>query len=347
MSTTARVESIDAIRDFRVHLTKFQEMASRALGDADSDISRTVRWLEGEGLNFWTATIRKRQELLAKAEEAFRFKRLYKDATGVTPSAVEEQKAVQLAKRRLEEAQAKLANVKRWTRELQKKITEYRGGVGRFSNDVSAGVPAAIAHLGSLLDELDKYMEITAATAEEGELVGAGARGSGAETSGASMARAVEEAVKPKAAEQLNPAALRAGAPSSQAMFAAQPGEKGPIRLACGQLTEWQRGEVAKAGGAAPSDEQKIVVSPATVGSSRVYLVRVDVSGLAWYLGSVDGADTGVYHTTSAGDWRAGRPDLADLLSLPVGYIAVVGPGGLEAIFDGQNRTVFQAGEGG
>src|SRR5208337_2332151 len=122
MSTTARVESIDAIKDFRVYLTKFQEMAGRALGDADSDIHRAVRWLEGEGLNFWTSTIRKRQEQLAKAEEAFRFKRLYKDSSGSTPSAVEEQKAVQMAKKRLEEAQTKLANVKTWTRKLQKEI---------------------------------------------------------------------------------------------------------------------------------------------------------------------------------------------------------------------------------
>jgi len=61
MSDTARVESTDAIKDFRVHLTKFQEMAGRALGDADSDINKTVRWLEGEGLNFWTSTIRKRR----------------------------------------------------------------------------------------------------------------------------------------------------------------------------------------------------------------------------------------------------------------------------------------------
>jgi len=343
MSTAARVESIDAIKDFRVHLTKFQEMAGRALGDADSDIHRMVRWLEGEGLNFWTSTIRKRQEQLAKAEEAFRFKRLYKDSSGSTPSAVEEQKAVQMAKKRLEEAQTKLANVKRWTRQLQKEITSYRGGVAGFSNAVSAGVPQAIAHLGALLDQLDKYLEVAAATAEEGAMAGAGAGGAGREEGGASMARAAEEAVKPK--EGVDAAALRAGVPSSQALFAAHPAEKGPVQLACGQVTAKQGSETAKlAGAVVPSDDERIVISPAIAGSSRVYLVRLDTVGLAWYLGAVDGSDTGVYNTVTVGDLRGGRPDLADLLRLPVGYIAVIGPGGVEAVYNGQNDGVFQAG---
>ncbi|MGD0769449.1 MAG: hypothetical protein ABSB42_14795 [Tepidisphaeraceae bacterium] len=343
MSTTARVESIDAIKDFRVHLTKFQEMAGRALGDADSDVHRTVRWLEGEGLNFWTSAIRKRQEQLAKAEEAFRFKRLYKDSSGATPSAVEEQKAVQLAKKRLEEAQTKLANVKKWTRQLQKAISDYRGGVGAFSNAVSGGVPQAVAYLGALLDELDKYLEVTAAREEEGALAGAGAGGVGREETGASMARAAEEAVKPK--EGVDPAALRAGVPSSQALFGAHPAEKGPVQLACGPVTAAQQSEAAKfAGAAVPTDGERIVNSAAIAGSSRVYLVRLDTAGLAWYLGSVDEADTGVYNTVSVGDLRGGRPDVADLLRLPVGYIAVIGPGGVEAIYNGQNESVFQAG---
>ena len=345
MSTTARVESVDAIKDFRVYLTKFQEMAGRALGDADSDVNRMVRWLEGEGLNYWTSTIRKRQESLAKAEEAFRFKRLYKDASGATPSAVEEQKAVQIARKRLDEANNKLANVKKWTRQLQKEISNYRGGVSGFSTAVSSGVPQAVAHLGALLDQLDKYLEVEAATAEEGAMAGGGGVGARQEASGASMARAAEEAVKPKEAGQLDPAALRSSVPSSQAIFAAHPAEKGPVQLACGQVTAGQQGETAKIVVAAvPSDDERIVISPAIAGSSRVYLVRLDTAGLAWYLGSVEGVDAGVYNTVSAGDLRGGRPDVAELLRLPVGYIAVIGPGGVEAVYNGQNESVFRAG---
>ena len=146
MSDSARVESTDAIKEFRIYLTKFQEKATLALGDADSDVNRISRWLEGEAMNHWTSTIRKRQEELLKAEEAFRFKRLYKDASGSMPSAVEEQKAVQVAKKKLADVQEKLANVKRWNRQLQKEVVLYRGGVSRFNIQVASGVPAAVGN---------------------------------------------------------------------------------------------------------------------------------------------------------------------------------------------------------
>src|SRR5271165_4956698 len=98
--STVRVESVDALTDLKNYLAKFQEMAGRALSDADSDISKTQRWLEGEILNHWNNQIRKRQEAVTKAEEALRQKRLYKDSSGSMPSVVEEQKVVKLAKDR-------------------------------------------------------------------------------------------------------------------------------------------------------------------------------------------------------------------------------------------------------
>jgi len=340
MSTAARVDSTDAIKDFRMYLTKFQESASLAIGDADSDVNRAVRWLEGEGLNLWMSTIRKRQEELAKAEEAYRFKRLYKDASGSMPSAVEEQKAVQIAKRKVADAQEKLANVKRWTRQIQKEIVLYRGGISRFANTVSSGVPAAIAHLGATLDHLDKYMEIAAAAAEGPEAVAAGgAVGAG---TGPSMSRAADEAA-PKEAEAVDPAAVRAGAPTAQAIFAAKPEEKGPVKPSCGVVTDEQAGKItAYATAATPGDDDRIIISPSILSSSRIYLLRLGAPGAIWCLGSVDGPDSGVYNTVTAGDLRNGRPDLAPLLKLPAGTLAIVDSKGLSAVFNERNENIPQ-----
>src|ERR1700683_3276230 len=105
MAIGAQVDGIDPIKDFRVYLAKFQESAGLSLGDGGSDVSRMERWLDGEAHTHWTGQIRKRQEALAKAEEALRYKRLYKDASGSTPSAVEEVKAVQIARKNLGEGQ--------------------------------------------------------------------------------------------------------------------------------------------------------------------------------------------------------------------------------------------------
>jgi hypothetical protein len=342
--STAHVESIDAIREFRVQLTKFQEMGNRALSDADSDVNRMTRWLEGEGLNHWTSAIRKRQEAVAKAEEAVRFKRLYKDSSGSVQSAVEELKVLKIAKDRLNEAQEKLSNVKKWTRELQKQATMYRGAVSRFAGDIAQGAPEAVAHLGALLEQLDKYMDITAESGTEPATAGAGAGGADVEQGGASMARAADEAGGPRKGK-LDPAALRAAIPGDQAIFAAKPVEEaGPVQLGCGLIDSAQAGEVAKAAtNAAPGDEERIVVAQGMIGAQRVFLARLDSAGIGWYLGPVEGQDSGVYNTVKVGELRAGRPDLVELLRLPVGFLAVVGPGGLEAIFNPKDENVIQS----
>lgn len=343
MSGSAHVESVDAIKDFRVYLTKFQDLAGRALGDADSDVNRMTRWLEGEGLNLWTSTIRKRQEVLAKAEEALRFKKLYKDSSGSTPSVVEEQKAVKKAKDALNDAQEKLKNVKKWTSGLQKASTIYRGGVSSFSGDVSSGVPQMIGYLGALLDQLDKYLEVATvgpAGGAEGAAAGSGAM---AEDAGASMARAAEEAEKKEPGAEIDPGALRDSIPSADAISTAVAGESGPVMMGCGRVTEEQRKAVGDfATGDAPADGERVVVSPGLGGAGRVFLVRLEYAGTRWYLGPVEGGGSGVYNTVSAADLESGRPDLAELLRLPVGFLAVIGPGGVEAVFDSRNENVLK-----
>src|SRR5256885_9726349 len=133
MSETARVESIDALKAFKRALFKFAEGASVALGDAESEISRAQLWLETEQRSHWNNQVRKRTELVARAKEALRMKKLYKDATGSTQSAVDEEKALAIAQRRLTEAEQKVVAVRRYASQLQKDYHVYKGAVQRFT----------------------------------------------------------------------------------------------------------------------------------------------------------------------------------------------------------------------
>jgi len=96
MSRGARVDSIDAIRFFRAALVKFQESANSALTDAESEMHQAHTWLENEQRQHWQREIRKCHELLMRAKEALRMKKLFKDSTGSRPTAVDEEKAVSL-----------------------------------------------------------------------------------------------------------------------------------------------------------------------------------------------------------------------------------------------------------
>jgi hypothetical protein len=160
MGESARVESIEALEVIKRALWKFSEVATVALGDAESDMQRTLIWLESEQRTYWRDQIRKRQDLVVRAAEAVRSKKLFKDSTGATPSAVDEEKALALAKRRLEEAQQKELNVKKYVPILQKEIQNFKGSIQRFATTVQVDIPAAVHQLTGLLIKLEEYVEL-------------------------------------------------------------------------------------------------------------------------------------------------------------------------------------------
>ena len=199
MAEGARVDSIDALKLFKVALFKFQDAATVALGDAESDMNRVLMWLETEQDAFWRGQIRKRQEAVARAREAVRMKTVFKDATGRQQSAVDEEKALQVALRRVAEAEQKLVSVRRWSRVLQKEIELYKGSVQRLATSVQSEIPVAAAHLESLAAKLGAYLSVQpAGVAAEGSATIGIATGS----SEPSMARGGEAAM-PAAAEAI------------------------------------------------------------------------------------------------------------------------------------------------
>jgi hypothetical protein len=197
MTRSAKVEDINALKAFRVALVKFAEAANVALADADSDGRRVQGWIERDQSAHWQTQIRKRTELLARAEEALRMKQVYKQADGSYPNPFEEQKAVMLARRRLVEAQEKFENCRKWARKLEKEVQMYKGGVSRLVTAVAGDIPVALAKLDNMAAALERYVEFRPA--------GAGAADGGEVTSdaGASMARADTTPASPAAKEAL------------------------------------------------------------------------------------------------------------------------------------------------
>jgi hypothetical protein len=184
MSEGARLESVELLRSFRAVLLKFCEEAGSALMSADSDIHRAALWLETEQASWWKLQLRKRAEAVEKAREAVRAKKLFKDSAGRQPSAVDEEKALKLAQRALEEAEAKAENCRRWKRELVRETDLYRGQVQRFATTVQADLPEAARRLGRMLEKLEEYLAA-------GAVSGVSTPGRSAFTS---AARAIDEA---------------------------------------------------------------------------------------------------------------------------------------------------------
>jgi hypothetical protein len=175
MSRYARVDSLDSLQALKVALVKFAEAASVALADAESEISRTMNWLENEQTAHWKTQIRKRQQLVERCKEALRQKKLFPDALGRPQSTFDEEKAVRKAVAMLEEAEQKLANTRKYVTVMRREQQNYKGGVQRFYTCVEADVPGAVAQLSGMLATLKAYVATGPASAvsEAGGAAGA------------------------------------------------------------------------------------------------------------------------------------------------------------------------------
>jgi hypothetical protein len=162
MSNTANIDSFDAIKAFRAALIKFASAAGSSLTEADADMMRTLNWLDREQTSYWQNQIRKRQEFVSRCKEAVRQKKVFKDATGRTPSAVDEEKVLQKALKHLDEAEQKLVAVRKWKGRLQKEIDLYKGSIQGFATAIEADVPTAVATLDKALKSLEAYVALKA-----------------------------------------------------------------------------------------------------------------------------------------------------------------------------------------
>jgi hypothetical protein len=165
MSNPARVESIEALKMFRRAIIKFIESADVAMADAESEMQRRLNWLENEQDSYWQGQIRKRQEDVTKAKDAVRQKKIFKDFAGRTPAADQEEKALRIAIARLEEAERKLAAVRKYARKLPKEIEVYKGTVQRFATTVQSDLPTAAGKLDAMIRHLEEYANLAPASA--------------------------------------------------------------------------------------------------------------------------------------------------------------------------------------
>lgn len=343
MPTGAKVESIDALANFRVALIKFREAGIAALGDAESEIHRVVDWIENEQEAFWTNQIRLRQDALRAAHEALRHKTIFKDSTGREPSAIEEKKAVARAQHRLEEAGHKLEAVRRWAKYLNREVLLYRGQVQRLVSSLAHDVPAAVAHLGALINTLQEYEALSPGEAASLDpAVAAYFTGSGT----ASMARGDLAAVE----EPPLYAHLRSRAPKGSARSAAPERPFPPMQWTVPPFSELAEPVIAALhvnwAGVNPAD--RVILAGGVEKSGRIFLDRsAGAAGGAsgdsgWYIGSVEAGEA-IWESVTVAELLSARPDWRQALNLPAGHLVVIDRGGIVAILNDRDENVWSS----
>jgi len=159
MSNQADVHSIEALKSFRVALALFSEDALGALGAVESEIRRTLQWLQHDRPLYWQDQLKRRRERVATAK-ADLFRRQIAKRPDSSPSTVEQKEALRLAEASLQEAETRVRLVKKWETALQQAIFEYHGTTRRLKDLASSDAARAMALLERMVDALEAYLRV-------------------------------------------------------------------------------------------------------------------------------------------------------------------------------------------
>ncbi len=164
MSPSTNVQSLKALQDLKIGLTRFVEEAGQTLQATDFEIRKTEIWLD-ERQTHWKSEVICFEEDLRIANAALERCRSsgYRDTnTGLvnTPPCIAEQKAVEYAQNRLTKAKNELANVQYWKKNVAHATDNYQQRAQQLKLYITSDIPKAVIFLQNKITELQTYLQI-------------------------------------------------------------------------------------------------------------------------------------------------------------------------------------------
>jgi chromosome segregation ATPase len=160
MSQSARVHSLDALKDLHAALTCLGPEGQEALGAAEIEIRRVFEFLEDQ-LKYWRRQVEKRQEDVNRARADLAHARALRQ--GERSGYVEQEITLNKARHRLREAEEKVVVVKRWLLHLPQAVSEYEGPARRLAGLLDADLKQGLAMLDRKIAVLEAYMAVSVA----------------------------------------------------------------------------------------------------------------------------------------------------------------------------------------
>lgn len=154
----ARIESPEIIRALRVRFVKFDEGCRDSLSSCDAHIRATGAWLAHDQRLFLKLQLRKCDEAMAVAQREYAQARWGGPQSLSRSSGVEEKRALDRAKRRKEEVEAKMAALEKWVVRLDDQVDKLKRPCVALSNLLDHTTPRALARIDRMLDSLEEYL---------------------------------------------------------------------------------------------------------------------------------------------------------------------------------------------
>jgi predicted phage gp36 major capsid-like protein len=160
MAKGAKLTTIDAVPEMSAAIEQFRAEAMAALEELEMEIRRAVEWIQHDRLDHWNREIHRGWDRISESrvqlQQAMTSRRIGND----DPSCIDEKKAVERAKRRLDQAQEKLEATKHWARTIERAVNEYIGSRTALATWIDCEAPKAVSALQRIADQLEKYLAI-------------------------------------------------------------------------------------------------------------------------------------------------------------------------------------------
>jgi hypothetical protein len=157
----ADIESLEILKEFRARFVEFHTLSKNALMGLDGEVKHVQEWLGSQQIPSLERLSRKCEEAVNKAQSDYTEAKWREATAGAKSSGYDERKALERAKRRKEETEAKLDAARRWRTALQQSIGKLSTPCNVLSNLLEHLTPLALSRIDKMLDSLEDYFRTT------------------------------------------------------------------------------------------------------------------------------------------------------------------------------------------
>jgi hypothetical protein len=162
MSRFARVTSIDVLPLLAAALQKFRGEAASAVDDIESEVRHALEWIHHDRKEYWTQELHRAQEAVNQARLQLQQALTMRRIADRNPSCIDEKRALERAKRRLETAQKKFAAVRHFEGILDRAADDFRRSRTQFASFLDVEVSRAVVTLNGMSESLVTYITMKA-----------------------------------------------------------------------------------------------------------------------------------------------------------------------------------------
>jgi hypothetical protein len=156
--SAANLTSLEHLRGFREAWIQFLATAEEALLSMDGDVRRANHQI-AEHLAAWQRLARQREEQLGEKKLILNRRKLSKTFGRPVDTTVEEED-VRKAQRRLQEAQDKLAAIKKWQPILARAMLDYEGPKQQLHVMLTTDAEKGTAFLDNKIQAVESYLAV-------------------------------------------------------------------------------------------------------------------------------------------------------------------------------------------